>query len=421
MIQLETKSRKTTCPNCGAKQKFKRYVGDGGEYLNSRVGRCDREVSCGYHYTPKQYFADNPDRLERKPAKKVTGQNYLRKQAEVSAPVAARNNQSFNFIPFDLFRQTLGDNGQNAFVQFLLNLFPGCADEIQTVLRQYFVGTFGDYTCFPSVDNLHRITKAKLIRFNPETGRRLKGDYDTSSLVAQLRRRGKISGDFNYKPCFFGEHLLHTEPGKAVAVVESEKSAIIGALCLPEFIWLAAGSKQSLKVERLQILTGRRIVLYPDADGFEAWQKVAQDARAQGISIKASNLIENHATPEQKASGYDLADYLIGQQQAINTQNNLIDAENEKLELVKADPELNYQFNEILDERKAILMECEKLPEEEAERICTQPENIRHAIGSMEFPLFGNLIGSGNLMEKKKAQDSPTRNPSRVGSQGVNR
>ena len=29
-------------------------------YLSERVGKCNRLDKCGYHYTPREYFADNP-------------------------------------------------------------------------------------------------------------------------------------------------------------------------------------------------------------------------------------------------------------------------------------------------------------------------------------------------------------------------
>jgi len=52
---------KHTCPSCNTPGKFTRYVDtDTGEILNDRVGRCDRENSCGYHYTPKMYFEAHP-------------------------------------------------------------------------------------------------------------------------------------------------------------------------------------------------------------------------------------------------------------------------------------------------------------------------------------------------------------------------
>ena len=49
------------CPSCNDKNKtFVRYIDTNtNEYLHPSVGRCNRESSCSYHYTPKQYFTDN--------------------------------------------------------------------------------------------------------------------------------------------------------------------------------------------------------------------------------------------------------------------------------------------------------------------------------------------------------------------------
>ena len=30
------------------------------QYLSVRVGKCNRLDKCGYHYTPREYFTDNP-------------------------------------------------------------------------------------------------------------------------------------------------------------------------------------------------------------------------------------------------------------------------------------------------------------------------------------------------------------------------
>ena len=50
------------CPQCGRKYSFTRYIDthNNNEYVNERVGKCNRLDKCGYHYTSKQYFADNP-------------------------------------------------------------------------------------------------------------------------------------------------------------------------------------------------------------------------------------------------------------------------------------------------------------------------------------------------------------------------
>ncbi len=374
MIQLETyrgtKSRHT-CPKCGCRGVFVRYQTENGEYLSNDVGRCNRESKCGYHKKPKEFFADNPSGAKFQPAarRKTNTYQYTNLDAQICASIKTK---SFDYIPIEQFKLTLGNYDRNAFVQFLLNLFPDCGEEIQTVLKMYMVGTFDGYTCFPQIDRLNRVCKAKLINFNPATGRRLKGEYDTSSLKTKL----KLKKDFNYKQIFFGEHLLPKHPNKPVAVVESEKSAIIGSLCMPQFVWLATGSKQSLKVEKIKRLGQRQIVLYPDADGFDQWQAVATDAQRQGLNVKVSSLIESHATDEQKTNGYDLADYLINQQTEINQHNSFVDSYNSKLEMVLSDESLKRDFEMILEEQKAIAV-YNGLSETEAEILCIQPENVR--------------------------------------------
>ncbi len=378
MIQLETyrgmKSRHS-CPACNAKGVFVRYQDERGEYISFDVGRCNRESKCGYHYKPKQFFADNP-----------TGSKFVKNRASNWTQNTNRNvNQSlqnqakdFDFMSPEHLTATLGNYDRNNFVQFLFDLFPDCSDEIQDALKMYCVGTFDDYACFPSIDRLNRVCRAKLMRFNRATGKRLKGEYDTSSLPAKL----KLKADFNYKQVFFGEHLLQKYPNKPIAIVESEKSAIIGSLCFPEFVWLGSNSKSWLKSERLQRLDNRQIVLYPDADGFDLWQSVASDAQRQGLTIKVSRLIENHATDEQKANGYDLADYLIGEQNEILAHNERADIYNYKLEKVLNDKSLFAVFNSILDEQTAIAI-YNGSSEEEAERLCTQADYVRFAVRSV--------------------------------------
>ena len=51
-----------TCPQCHRKQSFTRYIDthNNNEYINNNVGKYYLLDKCGYHYTPKQYFTDNP-------------------------------------------------------------------------------------------------------------------------------------------------------------------------------------------------------------------------------------------------------------------------------------------------------------------------------------------------------------------------
>ena len=56
------RQQKTTCPQCGRKRCFVRYVDthNNCQYVSDDVGRCDHEQSCGYHYRPSEYFRDKP-------------------------------------------------------------------------------------------------------------------------------------------------------------------------------------------------------------------------------------------------------------------------------------------------------------------------------------------------------------------------
>ena len=56
------RNTKQTCPQCGRRKCFVRYVDEEGKIeFPDYVGRCDHEDSCGYHYTPKDFFKDNPE------------------------------------------------------------------------------------------------------------------------------------------------------------------------------------------------------------------------------------------------------------------------------------------------------------------------------------------------------------------------
>ena len=375
MVQLETyKGRKSRhpCPACRQRYEFTRFVNtETGEYLPEEVGICNRSSKCGYSYTPKQYFADNP-KTEKTKSKSASNARPKPRNYGFANPIIRTEIQKTDYIPFDHLLPTLSGYDQNAFIDFLFALFPEDLETVWMSAKRYFIGTYahrcGAYTSFPYIDRRKRIERAKLIRFNAETGKRLKGDYDTSSLSAILKKQGKLKEDFNLGNCFFGEHLLAVDEEKPVALVESEKSALVGAICFPDMFWLACGSKQSLKAERLKRLGTREIILYPDADGFELWNQVAIDARRLGLSIKVSKLIETAGSVEEKRNGYDLADYLINQQRQINENNFSSDFYNAKLDAVLSTPHLFEYFNDCYNER-LFLMDVDELLESEIRTI----------------------------------------------------
>ena len=56
------KSTRHTCPACKTKYAFTLYLdGNTGQPIHPTVGKCNREIKCGYHYTPRQYFDEHPE------------------------------------------------------------------------------------------------------------------------------------------------------------------------------------------------------------------------------------------------------------------------------------------------------------------------------------------------------------------------
>ena len=103
---------------------------------------------------------------------------------------------------------------------------------------------------------------------------------------------------------------------RRVAVVESEKTAVIMSELFPEYLWLASGGLHELTAVKLFPLRHYRVVLFPDTDehheSYKLWYDVAQEARrVYGIRCTVSPLLELKATPEQKARKIDLVDYLF--------------------------------------------------------------------------------------------------------------
>ena len=101
---------------------------------------------------------------------------------------------------------------------------------------------------------------------------------------------------------------------KAVAVVESEKTAVIMSELYRDYLWVAAGGLYELTPQKLFMLRGRKVVLFPDTDpegeAFKRWYDVAHKAEwLLGQRIFVSPLLEQHATAEQKLRKIDILDY----------------------------------------------------------------------------------------------------------------
>lgn len=300
------------CPGCQHREKtFSLYIDtETGEHLNHSVGRCNRESNCGYHYTPKQYFQDNNISFDTPQPRQ-----YWKPKAVTIPP------KPVSFIPVEIFKASLKSHEANNFVKFLIDLFG--VEVASELISKYFIGTskhqfksieFPDYvspkgaTVFWQIDAQGKVRTGKIMLYSPTTGKRVKEPYNHITWVHKaIRQYG-----FELKQCLFGSHLLIDET-KPVAIVESEKTAVIASVYLPQFIWLAVGSLTNLNTEKCCILKGRTVTLFPDLKAFEKWSNKAKELSSQlfGTMFTVSGLLERKATEAEKKQGFDLADYLI--------------------------------------------------------------------------------------------------------------
>jgi hypothetical protein len=135
--------------------------------------------------------------------------------------------------------------------------------------------------------------------------------------------------------CMFGEHLLSKYHSNPVALVEAPKTAVYGTLYFglpgtPEsLIWLAVYNKSSFSFDKLKVLQGRFVYVFPDLskDGntFKEWETKAKEyeSRLPGTQFIFSDLLEQLAPERDKSKGNDLADYLIEQNWRLFRKQNI--------------------------------------------------------------------------------------------------
>ncbi|MDR1644782.1 MAG: DUF6371 domain-containing protein [Tannerellaceae bacterium] len=289
-----TKKGKSICPACKDKRKtFVLYIDNTtGEPLHSSVGKCDRADKCGHHYSPKQYFQDNHISFDT-----VRNDTPYRKPLPMPQPAPS-------YIGADIFKKSLQGYETNALVRYLCRIV---GDEAaKKTIGKYFIGTSKNGgTVFWQIDGYGKIHTGKIIMYGKDGHRR----KDVMPPVQWVHSLLKLQ-DFTLSQCFFGEHLLK-DTAKPIAIVESEKTAVIASCYLPAFTWLACGGSEGLSPDKCKYLKGREVILYPDSGMYDKWNFKASQLRAICKSVSVSNLIEEQATEVERGAGFDLADYLI--------------------------------------------------------------------------------------------------------------
>lgn len=304
-------STRHTCPQCGHKGEFTYYVDERNVPIDESCGRCNRE-RCGYHLTPSEYFKAHPA------DKRNEFTTWKQPEPPKAIPVS--------YLPSSLLATDTHRDKNNLF-RFMSKEFGDV--EANRVFDAYRVGTSkhwlymdGLSSVFPQIDSQGRLRRLKVMGYNPITGKRLKKN-DAVQLwndkfkkyVLDTRSTDRIwwadkpvlnNYNLNLVQCLFGEHLLKT--ASRIGIVESEKSALICSILMPEITWIATGGCNGCKWTEsavFQPLSGKRVVLYPDAGMLAKWEEKAEILRSSGIDVTVSQICE------ELPDNWDVADVLL--------------------------------------------------------------------------------------------------------------
>jgi hypothetical protein len=324
-ISLDKSTRKFLCPACQKKRFVRYYDFEKKQYLSESVGRCDREVKCGYHYSVTEFFKD-----QHREGRGNAFKPFLKKTEDAYKTLEP------SCIANDTFRKSLIHYNKNNFISFLDRLYD--KEQIAYLIDEFKIGTskyWPGSTVFWQVDNKGKIRTGKIMLYDPQTGKRVKREVACIQWVHKILKLE----NYNLEQCLFGLHQLPKAKTKPIAIVESEKTAVLMTGFYPAYCWMATGGLSNLSYSKIKVLAGRKIILYPDLGGWEKWQEKAAVLIQNGMDIQVSTILEEHCSPKDRESGFDIADYFI-KEKLVPTKITHVQSYEDKIltQLIKQNP-----------------------------------------------------------------------------------
>lgn len=277
---LDRSSRKFMCPNCHKKTFVKYIDAETNHYLDSDIGRCDRESKCQYHKTPNG----------NKPLVNLD-------QPIIQTPPSSHNDKVLGYFG--------RNHTNNHFVSYLLKHFVPV--DVKQAIERYYIGTsnyWNGATVFWQVDEQLNVCAGKVMLYNPETGKRVKKPYPHINWMHRVLQMN----NFVLQQCLFGIHnLCDYSKGSTVCIVEAEKTAVIMSIIFPGYLWLATGSKSNLKKQLMLPLKPYKIILFPDKTEYKDWNTKMVNLKKCGFNMSCSSLLEHKNLEE----GGDLVDLML--------------------------------------------------------------------------------------------------------------
>ena len=271
---LRPGSKKARCPSCGHYRCFVPYVDKNGVPAGEQFGRCERINSCGYIKYPSGGICDS------------------------DVAVVDTLQRDIDYVDERVVKNTLGGYMENGFLRYVAALFNWKTAE--HVARKYNIGTYGRYTIFWQQDKDGRFRTGKAIAYEA-------GGHRSKSIPAwYVHKKASGKEDFNLVQVFFGEHLLNGL-SKPVALVESEKTAVLMSIVRPDYTWLAAGGSEMLNTYRLSRLP-RLDIIYPDNG-----QRIKWTAKTAYMHPNVDLSVDKAVAAGKLEAGADIADLVFNE------------------------------------------------------------------------------------------------------------
>lgn len=316
-FRLNSSIGKGTCPKCGHRGRFSFYYDyQRQSIIDSRCGRCDRieNIECQYHYTPSEYFKDHPGYFTNE-KHEINDSNESNKSNESNDKLITDSLNDLEYLDKDYLRDSFFQfKPINPFLIFLKNIGLDDIEILRSVISKMNVLFLDDEDIAFMYEDLEgRWTRGKIMKYD-RTGHRLKdeeGKYVKGS-INSFHNIMKIDRALMPELHLYGLHLLNREENnnKSVAIVESEKSAVLANHYFPEMVWMATSGLSNLNYKRLKPLEDREIILYPDSGCFNLWRdKIEKENIKRFMDISINDTFEG----AEFNKGYDIADYIVNE------------------------------------------------------------------------------------------------------------
>ena len=227
-------------------------------------------------------------------------------------PIVKSVEPVYSYIPMEMVDELV--TVESSLCQCLMCMFR--PEAVEWVAEEYRLGCYSllemdDWTVFPSIDLQGRVCNLKVQHYDTDmlSARFAHSNQTTRWLGKQWKVEGRLPKDAELRSdCLFGEHLLTRYPQSVVALVESPKNALFGALEFPQLMWVATGNKGNLKRQSLMPLQGRDVIVIPDCDAVDEW-KAKIEKMADIANFTVSDFCQRVASANQPK--FDIADYIV--------------------------------------------------------------------------------------------------------------